>query len=413
MLGSRLLAAFADGVELFSSDCGDSLASFSDTLEAAAPAFSGVVLGGSKLIYLDPELNEISRVPAPEDEPIRALLDLGQNRLLTLSDDESVRLWTLEEEQLVLARQWPVGCVPLAAKGKAVLCLERGRLQERDPLSGTILKTWKHKQEIATASVDAQAQGAIVVDSAGAASYWDLAGRECVFSFDCPFRVNSGTLAAGATRGWLLGADGELASFRVVEGGSVHPASDLPPLVSVCLNDENSFALDENGGIWNLGTSERIGGSWAGWATSSLGLTDGRILVGTANGEILAYQGGASQSWQPHQDAILGLLEHGGDVWSVGADSRVVRYPAAALDQGHELHNFLGEAVISALLARDGSLLWLALEEGRVAWLDPLEGRLLGEHRFPEHCLEEIRPGAEPNQLLVLTDKGSVKLLTA
>lgn len=414
----KVAVAFADGIELLGggeqSLC--TIGAHNLALECLTRLPAGFLAGGSQLSLLDEELEIRSRVESPDAEPIRAILPLSADRFLTLSDDETVRLWTFQEEsQLALARQWPVGCTPLFARtgGKSVTCVERGRLQDRDPLTGTILRTWKHKGTVVSAFSDG-GDCAVTVDDQGLAWVWDLHSREQLFALDWPEIAHG---AMRATGGVVLNSSGEVATFRMVDGGSVEPlGEELPPMVDVAYADSLVLGLDENGGLWSLSEEpHRLGGSWAGWSTAALAQSS-RALVGTASGEILSYplsSGPALEQVKPHQDAVLELLECGEDLLSVGADGRVFRYPQGQLDSPQEIGSFLGEAVVACRLSRDGTRLWVALEEGHLSWLDPRTGEETGDYTFDEHRIEEIRPGANRCQLVLLTDKGSAKLFTS
>jgi sugar lactone lactonase YvrE len=99
-------------------------------------------------------------------------------------------------------------------------------------------------------------------------------------------------------------------------------------------------------------------------------------------------------------------------VLSVSADGQVRSTPLADFAGSRRLADFAGETVIGCHLEADGERLWLALEEGRVVWMDPRDGNQQGELQLPEHRVEELRPGARPGEVMVLTDRGSLKRLS-
>jgi hypothetical protein len=426
----RLVVAYRDGLEAYAGDQGgvSSRASYECAAEIAAVlAVEGrplVVLGGTELTVLDADLRPLSSHPAPDDEPIRGIVALPAGRFVTNSDDETVRCWQLDPEgQVRVLSQWPVGCLPLLARpnGKSVLCSENGRLGERDPLTGTIVKSWPKTAPIVSAFADSGGHTAVTLDEDGRAALWDLHGRELLFAFSAPVRLHSGAFAASGAAGMLLSQDGDLLSFRVADGGKLkalpalpQPASDLAYAPSGEL-----IALDENGGLWGLDPDQEqarpLGGAWAGWATSGLSLEDGTSFVGTASGELLRYAAGgvASGAVRAHGDAVVGLLRAGQSLLSIAADGSLALVPLASFGSqpAQELGDYAGQAVVSYHFEQESDRLWLALEEGKVVWLDAAKGQPQGEYQFPEQRIEELRPGGRPGEVLVLTDRGSLKRL--
>jgi hypothetical protein len=101
-------------------------------------------------------------------------------------------------------------------------------------------------------------------------------------------------------------------------------------------------------------------------------------------------------------------------VVSVAADGQLcsLRLDSFGHEQPREIASYAGDSVVGCHLESGGERLWLALEEGRIVWLDPRDGTGQGEIQLPEHRIEEIRPGARPGEILVLTDRGSLKRLT-
>jgi hypothetical protein len=422
-----VLVAYRDGLERYHGDS-DSLNSMA-RIEAAVETFkvvdhpegSRVLLAGPSLLLLDETLSPLWQQPAPDEEPIRALLPLsGERGFLTYSDDETVRRWSWDEQGLPqLEASWPVGCLPVFARanGQSVLCLENGALCERQLEDGRKLKSWPVSPKLVCAFADPQGHSLVTIDEEGQGQLWDLHSREVLFVFNTPVRLHHGCFAPGGASGVLLSSDGDLLLFRLADGGSLKPLPGLDqPAVDVVVGPDNLIlALDENGGVWSVGPSPRqLGGCWAGWATSGLALSDGRVAVGTASGELLLFplEKATPQACQrPHQDAVLALFEVEGQLVSVAADGQV---SACALDdfahsQPRLLADFAGETVVGCALDLGGHRLWLALEEGRLSWLDPRDGSAQGDYQLSEHRIEELRPGGRPNEVLVLTDRGSLK----
>lgn len=418
-----LLVGYRDGLERLRGGSSEGLAS-AGSQELAVETFKvlagRVLVGGASLVVLDEHLNVLFTVPAPEDEPIRAILPLGKGGFLTYSDDESVRHWRLSSEgQAEVDLSWPISCLPLYARpnGKAVICLENGRLNERDPEDGRMGKAWPKTATIVSAFADARGHSLVSIDEDGGAQLWDLHSREPLFTFQAPVRIHHGVFQEDGGAGVLLTQDGDLLHFKVAAGGTVKPLPALgQPAVDVVCAASGVVALDESGGLWMVeGQPKPLGGAWAGWTTTGLALQDGRTLAGTASGELLLHdpEAGPPRMQRVHQDAVLALFEVDGSVISVSADGQVSRtgltdFGSAA---SQELASFAGDSVVGCHLEPGGARLWLALEEGRIAWLDPSDGSEQGEHQLPEHRIEEIRPGARPGEILILTDRGSLKKL--
>lgn len=420
--GLEVLVGYRDGLEKLS---GDSTATASTArTDLAVETFKviahRILVGGPALTVLDETLALLSTEPAPEDEPIRAIVPLAKGGFLTFSDDESVRHWSLSSDgQLEAGITWPISCLPLYARpnGKAVICLENGRLNERDPEDGRMVKAWPKTPTIVSAFADAKGHSLVSIDEDGQAQLWDLHSRELLFAFQAPVRIHHGVFQEDGSAGVLLTHDGDLLHFKVATGGSVKPLPALgQPAVDAICTSHGVLALDENGGLWLVeGEPRSLGGAWAGWATSGLALPDGSTIAGTASGELLRYaENGAPRMQRVHQDAVLALFELDDSVLSVSADGQVSLTALADFGNGpsKELASFAGESVVSCHLETGGQRLWLALEEGRIAWLDPRDGGNQGEHQLPEHRIEELRPGARPGEILILTDRGSLKRLT-
>lgn len=423
----RLLVAYRDGLEMYSGDP-DSLAPGARA-DVAVETFKlierpegiRVLLAGASLAVLDENLALLEQAPAPEEEPIRALLPLVKGGFLSYSDDESVRHWVWDSQGApAVDITWPVSCLPLFARpnGKAVICLENGRLCERDPQDGRMLKSWPKSPTLVSAFADARGHSLVSIDEEGQGRLWDLHSRETLFVFNTPVRLHHGVFHPDGASGALLTSDGDLLLFRLADGGSVKPlpALEQPAVDIVCGPDGRLLALDENGGIWLVGATPRqTGGAWAGWATSGLALADGRVVVGTASGELLVYSDEDDKSavQRAHQDAVLTLFEVEGHLVSVAADGQVASCSLANFGQGQPrlLANFAGESVVGCHLETAAPRLWLALEEGRLAWLDPRDGSDQGEYQLSDHRIEELRAGARPGEILVLTDRGSLKKL--
>lgn len=418
----ELLIAYRDGFERLRG--GRTGLSSEARLDIAVEAFKTmpgrVLVGGPSLTVLDEGLAVLFTEPAPEEEPIRAILPLVKGGFLTYSDDESVRRWKLSPEgEAEVEISWPISCLPLYARpnGKAVLCLENGRLNERDPGDGRMVKAWPKTPTLVSAFADARGHSLISIDEDGSAQLWDLHSREPLFSFNAPVRIHHGTFQEDGSAGVLLTQDGDLLEFKVAAGGGVKALPALgQPAVDVLCTSCGVVALDESGGLWLVEKEPvSLGGAWAGWATTGLALTDGRCMAGTASGELLLYgdEPTTPRLQRVHQDAVLALYEMEAGVLSVSADGQVSL--TGLLDFGssasRELASFAGDSVVGCHLEPGGQRLWLALEEGRVAWLDPRDGGNQGEHQLPEHRIEELRPGARPGEILILTDRGSLKRL--
>lgn len=417
----RVLVTYRDGLDLF----GDSpsglekRASYHQGLECSAvlPGPDLFLAGGSSLTVLDAQLQPVASVPAPEQEPLRGLLPLSESTFLSYSDDESVRFWRLDERhQPVPSPAWPFACLPIVAprRGRGVLCLEQGRLVEREAESGRLLKTWPKSPPMITGFGDASGHSLVTIDEAGKGHLWDQHGRERLFPFSLPMALQGGAFHAQGSWGVLWGEEGDLFRFEVAAGGVVQAAPACPqPLIGAApVASDRLLALDEVGGLWEMGQPPRpVGGTWAGWCTSLLALPQDRTLVGTAHGELLLC---TSEAAPPrvipvHRDAVLALFLWRSQVLSVAADSQVCLLDLDSPEAAREVFSFAGETVVDCLIEEDGTRLWLALEEGKIVALDPHRAALVGEVQLPEHRIEEIRPGGRPGQILVLTDRGSAK----
>jgi hypothetical protein len=429
-----LLVGYRDGLERYSG--GPKGLTSKSRVDLAVEVFrvialsggSRVLVGGTSLTVLDDALKVMSVQPAPDEEPVRGLLALSQGGFLSYSDDESVRRWKLDlRGQASVDITWPISCLPLCHRptGKAVICLENGRLCERDPDDGRMVKSWPKSPTLVSAFADSQGHSLVTIDEEGQAQLWDLHSREPLFSFHTPVRLHHGAFQADGSAGVLLSQDGDLLEFKVAAGGSVTPTAALPqPAVDVICCGGEVVALDENGGLWSVKpTPTLIGGAWAGWATSGLALGGGQTLMGTASGELLLYPADSLQRSgdamdlpavvRAHQDAVLALFEVSGRVVSVSADGQICSSPLAEFgdSEPREIASFAGDSVVGCHLESSGERLWLALEEGKIVWLDPRDGSNQGETQLPDHRIEEIRPGARPGEILILTDRGSLKCL--
>ena len=427
----KVLVSFRDGIEVFGGtfealeiqDRIDLSLEVAKLLPRSDDGPQLTVAGGQTLWLLDARLEILAGVPAPEGESVRGIVPLNPQSFLSLSDDGVVRFWTVDSSsELCHESSWSVECVPLFARpgGKSVVCIEVGRLCERDPKNGMLLKSWPKAAPVVSGFRDEKCHTMVTIDEDGQASLWDLHSREQILAFDTPHRLASGHFQSSGVGGVLIGQEGEMLAFRTVGGDLMTEIGPLSvPATDSLSVDGKTIALDENGTLWVVGDEPKvIGGSWAGWSTCGLALPDGRTMVGTATGELLSFatQGdGPPQCRRLHSDAVVAIFELRGEVISIAADGQILSLPAADFLQSEvtELANFGGHSVVSCHIDSDGKRLWLALEEGKIAWIDPTDGRTLGEFEFPEHRIEEIRPGSCSGEILVLTDRGSLKVLRA
>jgi WD40 repeat protein len=269
----ELLVAYRDGLECYSGGPKGLTSSARSALsvETFKVWDSKVLVGGTSLFVFDSGLLLLSSLPAPDDEPIRGLLPLQKSGLLSYSDDESVRHWTVNGEgTLEPTITWPISCLPIYARpnGKAVICIENGRLCERDPDDGRMVKSWAKTPTIVSAFADARGHSLVSIDEEGQGQLWDLHSREPLFAFQTPVRLHHGTFQQDGSAGVLLTQDGDLLAFKVATGGSVKPLAALAtPAVDVaCGSPGEVIALDENGGLWLMEDEPReLGGAWAVW----------------------------------------------------------------------------------------------------------------------------------------------------
>ncbi len=429
--GIELLVSFRDGLEVFKGTANSvtSVRQVDLNLEVTRLLPRGpdgsqlLIAGGQNLCLLDRNLAILSSVPAPMGESVRGVVALSPQSFLTLSDDEVVRFWAIgSDSALSHESSWSVDCVPLFARpgGKSVVCVEVGRLCERDPKNGMLLKSWPKSTPVVSAFRDNECHTMVTIDENGQAALWDLHSREQILAFDTSHRLASGHFQSNGVGGVLLDQEGELLKFRTVGDDLISGIGPLSvPATDVLSLGSDTLALDENGTLWVVDDEPRaIGGSWAGWSTCGLALSDGRTLVGTATGELLSYSTQNSQAPQCrrlHSDAIVAIFELEGTVISVSADGQILSLSASDVLHSpvKELANYHGHSVVSCLIDSDCRRLWLALEEGKIVWINPREGQTLGEYEFPEHRIEEIRRGSSPDEILVLTDRGSLKVLRA
>lgn len=376
-----------------------------------------ILAGAGSLTLLDHHLNTLHSVVSDDEEDTQALLALREDSFLSTSETSAVSCWAVPpSEAPAAAYRWPVECQPLwaANSGKVVVCAERGRLQDRDPLNGTVLRTWPKSAPIHWAAGDEQEQHLLAVDETGRAWMWDRSSRECLFSLDSDFSVSRGIFSSTGLSGALLGTEGEVATFRVVEGGSTTsvPTPDSA-IVALTYADSTLIGLDENGGLWSLdqGQPQRVGGEWAGWATSTLSLSDSSLLIGTANGTVEQFQDSKHMtSTQVHHDAVIGLEAHDNSILSIGADAVVAKLSQkdGQLVLEQTVYESPGRFVVDYLYFAHSRTLCLALDEGLLTWFQVDVPEEKEELQLEERRVEELNP-AGPGSILVLTDRGSVR----
>ena len=424
----KLLAIYADAVVLYTLVEDGRLAVNSvaevpsltaEILELGKEKWRVLLAGAGRITVLDQDLQVIHTVANPDEEDTQSLLILNSDSFLTTSEVSAVTCWASPAaEAPTPAHRWPVECRPLWATSKTVICTERGRLQERDPLNGTVLKTWPKSPSIQWATGDTENQHLLCVDETGQAWLWDLGARECLFSMSCEFSVGQGVFSRSGLGGALLGADGEVATFRVVEGGVTTPvATPETAIVSLTYDQDGGLeGLDENGGIWSLneGDPTPLGGEWAGWATSTHHLSDQTFLIGTANGAVQMFCGSKhTDSTQLHQDAVVGLEIHAGQILSIGADATIYQTVLNQDNFGEKklLFQSPGRFVVDYVYCQQSQRLCLALDEGLLTWFLLANPEEAFELQLEERRIEELNP-AGPKSVLALTDRGSVKLVS-
>ena len=378
-----------------------------------------VAAGPENLEILDQDLKLLASAPLSGDEIIAAVAVSSQH-FLTVTDTFAVTFWEFDGT-LQTAGQWSVECMPLCPvkKGKVVLASERGRVQERDAKTGMVLKTWPKTPAIAWATVAQDSEQAILVSEDGEASCWDLSAAEQMFSFSLEFPVIRAVFHQAGLKGALLGADGDVAGFRVTGGGET-TIVEVPqtPIVAVCYLSDDLIGLDENGTLWKLGSEEPeiLGGEWAGWVTTCLASAQGTHIVGTADGRLEFFDEEGNRlgaGLQVHFDAVLGLQTFQDTLLSVGADASVHRISGVELNEpmAEELVSFPGHSVVGYCLDEsDTGHLWLALDEGllqRIPLADPEQSE---SFRLDGYRTEELK-AAPGGGVYAITDKGSVKFL--
>lgn len=390
-------------------------------LSGDGPDWQAVVSEGKVLRFYDHQLQSLQTVDTGQEEDITNLLGLNQNSFLAVNDASEVVYWARTEDQTFAAlSQWVVECVPLFPKGggKTVICTERGRIQERDAKTGTVLATWPASALADWGISDPSGHHALTLNGKGEACMWDMSSRELLFGLNVDFPVSRATFEAGGLGGALLGANGECASFKLVDGGDTTGVEGPEsPLVSLSYQQSELLGIDENGGLWSLTKEGPVfkGGTWAGWATCSCFLGPDRILVGTATGSLEAFNEAGLRTLgglQLHHDAIVALEPWEEDLISVGADGSIVRvsHLLGESPSWETLADFDGRSVVGHSLCRQSGLLWIGLEEGFVTWLSLSGAEQTGEFQLQACRVEEIR-SAGPGSAMVLTDRGSVKHL--
>jgi hypothetical protein len=393
------------------------------TAEAATvlPGASIVVGSGPNLSVFDHDLQPLATLGTGQEEDIVDLVALSGRSFLSSDEAGRTLFWRSDgATNFTPQGQWPVECTPLfgLAGGKTVVCSERGRLQERDPKTGMMLKTWPKTASAAWGVAETNGYNALTVSEDGESWLWDLSSREALFSLSLDFPAVRGCFRSDGTAGAVLGQDGEVASFKLVDGGETSPLSaPAIPLVSVTYLDRQLVGVDENGGLWQLDPDEsrQVGGEWAGWATCSLFWPPAQVFVGTATGSLETFGKDGQKmatSLQLHQDAVVGLEISEGDLLSVGADATIKRVadPGSETPAVHTVAEYPGHSVVGHALCTDSGWLWLGLEDGLVVWISPTGEQ--GQLQLEGRRVEEIEP-AGPGQALVLTDRGSVRCLQA
>jgi hypothetical protein len=421
---NRLLVVYTDGASLYESENGALQLEKELVLpcQAAAvlePSGGGVLLAGSDLIQrFDSSLVPLSSVPAASEEEVMALLPVGVNSFLAVTETQQVACWSSATVTPSMVGQWMVECLPLFAKqnGKTVICAERGRLQERDPKTGTVLRTWPKSASMVWGTNDLHDQHALLISEEGTASIWDLSSREFLFDFTVDFAAARAVFHPSGLRGVLLGLDGEIAEFRITEGGKTDAVSSTEsPIVALTYGTDSLLGVDENGQIWSWSQAEPVclGGQWAGWATCSYSPNPDRILLGTASGSIETFTPTGQQIGSAiglHKDAVVALLPWQEDAISVGADASILRLSGLSSDQlkAEVLAEFPGRMVVDQCACVESGTLWVALDEGLIAWLSLTDPTDNGQFQLQDRRVEEIRVSG-PDSIVALTDRGSVR----
>jgi hypothetical protein len=417
-----LLVLYRDAVALFAKKDGE----YALVAERVTPCEAGVLLSSERLVIgvgpdlslLGPELEPLSEA-AGQGEDIVELVALDGGRFLSLDEGGATVCWELSaDDQLNLIAQWPIECTPLfpSKDGKSVVCAERGRVQERDSRTGTVLTSWPKTATAAWGVCEPNRYQGLTIDESGTCWVWDLASREALFALDLSFAAVRACFREDGTVGAVLGQSGEVAHFKVVMGGAcTEYTGPSAPLVSLTFAGSQLVGLDENGGLWELEEDEpkAVGGSWADWATCCCFCPPDRVYIGTATGSLETFHPDGrrlSASLQIHQDAVVGIERLAGRLLTIGADATVCRVENPGRDSATatEVAEYPGQSVVSHAFDSESGTLWMGLEDGLVVALTPdgkdrqiqLEGRRVEEIHWA---------GAEA--ALVLTDRGSVRYL--
>jgi len=422
----KLLITYSNGQSVYRHET-NRVASESDLLKTveAACVLPGedspiVVLSGDTVTIYDTQLQSTAEGRlGDQGAELNGVVPISDTRFLTTDEDSQVLVWTLVEGRLEVENSWSVECTPLFCKqdGKVTFCTERGRFQERDSKTGMVLKTWAKSSPIVWATTDKRELHLFTIDESGKVEVWDLASREPLFQllFQVPaLRV---ALHSSGLRGAVLGTEGEVDQFEIAEGGGTHSiATPTTPIVSITYEGDTLLGVDENGEIWNLSDEEprSLGGLWAGWATCACSAGEGLLAVGTAHGTVELFDDRGERQGPGlslHQDAVIALLPTSDSLLSVSADGIVKGTTGLGTNGANSevIAEHPGTSVVDACLSSDRSRLWLALEDGVLAW-QSLVGSQRGHYQLKGRRIEEIQPsGAE--SVIVLTDRGSVKLL--
>lgn len=416
-----LLVFYRDAIVRYGKD-GEALAEQTIASQAAALLPDGelVVGSGSGLSLFGRDLQTHRTLTSGLPEDVIDLIEVTADSFVSLDEAGQTLFWQREDERFSPVGQWPVECTPLFAisNGKSIVCAERGRLQERDPKTGTLLKSWPGKTTAVWGTAEPSGFQALTIGENGDCSVWDLSSREVLFGLALDFQAVRGCFSQDGMVGAVLGLDGEVARFKTVDGGmaTVLTAPEVP-LVALVYRDRQLTGIDENGGIWALGDEQpaALGGDWAGWATCSVFRAPNQVFVGTGTGSLETFQTDGQRlqpSLQLHQDAVVGLEVWGRDLLSVGADGSVKRVENPGTESASVLTlvEFPGQSVVGYALCPESNWLWIGLEDGQVEWLSP-EGKS-GSLKIEGRRLEEIR-SAGSGRALVLTDQGSVRYLQA
>ena len=377
-----------------------------------------VISNGPDLSLLGPNLEPLTEA-AGLGEDIVELIALDNGRFLTQDEGGATACWELsEDDQLALIAQWPIECTPLfpSKDGKSVVCAERGRVQERDGRTGTVLHSWPKTAGAVWGICEPNRYQGLTIDESGTCWVWDLASREALFALDLSFAAVRACFREDGTAGAVLGQSGEVAHFKVVMGGACTEfSSPSVPLVSLTFTGPQLVGLDENGGLWELGEDEpkAVGGSWADWATCCCFCPPDRIYIGTATGSLETFHPDGRRlaaSLQIHQDAVVGLEPVGGRLLSLGADATVCRIENPGRDSATatEIAEYPGQSVVSHAFHTESGTLWMGLEDGLGVALTP-DGKDR-QIQLAGRRVEEIQ-SAGADAALVLTDRGSVRYL--